>query len=156
MLPYINCWVQAHCMLYSYTHRLLGLLASITGKATSMLSILLLRHGLCQELDALLGNHLVILQLLSIACHSQVVEEAAEEEVEEFEAIEKLETLGVNRGAKVCKHCSLSRRFHASMLALHMSMPVRAGLAAECCRQAHKRCQGFLSGPSVVRLSGCT
>lgn len=35
---------------------------------------------------------------VACCCHSQMVEEAAVEEVEEFEAIEKLETLGVNRG----------------------------------------------------------
>ena len=31
------------------------------------------------------------------------------EEAEEFEAIEKLETLGVNRGTEVCMRCSVSR-----------------------------------------------
>ena len=84
---------------------------------------------LCKALGALAGKQLVTHK--SVACHSQAVEEAAVEEVEEFEAIEKLETLGVNRGTRSCLHCICKPASYVSMLALHTIMQAQI---PTCCK----------------------
>jgi hypothetical protein len=86
---------------------------------------------LCKALGALVGE---LVTHDSVARHSQAVEEAAVEEVEEFEAIEKLETLGVNRGqhSYTCMHCKLIRAVTPACWPCTPSCKHRSLPAAKC------------------------